>query len=227
MPAIRATGPTPTTVLVLAKEPRPGRVKTRLCPPCSPIQAADLAAAALADTLAAACACSADRVVLALDGEVGPWCPPGVAVVDQVAGPFARRLDAAWAEVDGPTVQIGMDTPQVTAGILDTALGTVTSGDDADALLGPALDGGWWLLGLRRSGAGLGLFDGVPMSTPETGSAQRSRLEELGYSVREAPALRDVDEIGDATEVARAAPDTRFARAVAALQTGPLGQVGV
>jgi uncharacterized protein len=91
-------------LIVLAKEPVPGRVKTRLCPPCSPAEAASLAAAALADTLAAATASGADRVVLALDGRVGPWCPPGVHVVTQGTGGLDRRLATAWSAVPGPAV---------------------------------------------------------------------------------------------------------------------------
>src|ERR1700753_3823247 len=62
-------------VLVMAKEPIPGRGKPRLSPPCTPQEAAALAAAALADVLAAATTCGADRVVLALDGRPGAWCP--------------------------------------------------------------------------------------------------------------------------------------------------------
>ncbi|MEO7428840.1 MAG: DUF2064 domain-containing protein, partial [Acidimicrobiales bacterium] len=102
-------------LVVLAKEPLPGRVKTRLSPPCSPDEAAGLAAAALADTLGAALATSADRVILALDGAPGPWCPPGVVIVPQGNGDLAARLETAWSATTGPTLQIGMDTPQVGA----------------------------------------------------------------------------------------------------------------
>ena len=87
---------------MIAKEPVPGRVKTRLCPPCSPVEAAALAEAALADTLSAAVAAGADRVLVALDGRPGPWRPPGVVVVDQGAGELAARLTAAWAHAAGP-----------------------------------------------------------------------------------------------------------------------------
>ncbi|GAB2471058.1 hypothetical protein GCM10027162_78090 [Streptomyces incanus] len=70
-----------TTLLVIAKEPRPGRVKTRLTPPFTPGQAAELAEAALADTLHAVAATPAARRVLVLDGAPGPWLPPGFDVV--------------------------------------------------------------------------------------------------------------------------------------------------
>ena len=91
----------------------PGRVKTRLCPPCRPEEAAEIAAAALADTLDAVPGCSAERRVLALDGEPGRWLPAGFEVIRSSGDGLAERLGAAWAEVDGPCVQIGMDTPQV------------------------------------------------------------------------------------------------------------------
>src|SRR5690606_16843936 len=72
-----------TTLLVIAKAPVPGRVKTRLTPPFSPVEAAALAEAALCDTLDVVCATPAARRVLALEGEPGPWLPPGMEVVRQ------------------------------------------------------------------------------------------------------------------------------------------------
>ncbi|NEA82606.1 glycosyltransferase, partial [Actinospica acidiphila] len=74
------------TLLVIAKEPRPGRVKTRLTPPFTPEEAAALAEAALADTLDAVARTPARRRVLVLDGSPGPWLPAGVEVVPQCAG---------------------------------------------------------------------------------------------------------------------------------------------
>ena len=104
-------------LLVMAKAPVAGRVKTRLCPPLTPLQAAAVAEAALADTLAAVAGCGASRKVVALAGEPGPWLPPGFEVVAQRGVGLASRLVHAWADVGGPGVQIGMDTPQVTATI--------------------------------------------------------------------------------------------------------------
>src|SRR5438105_3192912 len=83
-------------VLVLAKAPEPGRVKTRLCPPLSPAQAADVATAALADTLDAVVACGAERRILALDGRPGPWLPAGFEVIEQRGAGLAERLANAW-----------------------------------------------------------------------------------------------------------------------------------
>jgi uncharacterized protein len=200
-------------LIVLAKQPLPGRVKTRLCPPCTPVEAAALAAAALADTLDAALASAAGRVVLALDGRPGPWCPRGVEVVGQGSGPLDRRLTTAWAAAaTGPAVLIGMDTPQVTAAGLDAALDALA---DHDAALGPAADGGWWAVGLRTPHPRA--FAGVPMSRADTGARQHARLTALGLRTAPLPVRTDVDTWDDAVAVARAAPGGRFAAAVDAV----------
>ncbi|WP_116951802.1 TIGR04282 family arsenosugar biosynthesis glycosyltransferase [Jiangella endophytica] len=207
-----------THVLVVAKEPVPGRVKTRLCPPLSPAQAASVAAAALADTLEAVARCGADRRILALAGRPGPWLPAGFEVVPQVRGPLGLRLAAAWSHAGGPGVQIGMDTPQVTPSMLDAALGLVAGGDSRTAVLGPAEDGGWWALGLRRWRRGV--FHGVPMSTAQTAARQRDRLRALGLAVTDLPVLRDVDTADDAVAVAAAVPSSRTADVVRSVLTG-------
>ncbi|MFW6695140.1 TIGR04282 family arsenosugar biosynthesis glycosyltransferase [Streptomyces sp. MAR4 CNX-425] len=196
------------TLLVIAKEPRPGRVKTRLTPAYAPAEAAQLAEAALADTLAVVRDLPARRRVLALDGSPGDWLPPGFDVVPQAAGGLDERLAAAFGGCTGPTLLVGMDTPQLTAELLAPALA-----DDAwsacDAYLGPALDGGFWALGLARPDPEL--LRGVPMSTARTGAAQHRRLLGAGLRVRELPPLRDVDTPADVPLVADAAPHGRFA----------------
>ncbi|GAA4018030.1 MULTISPECIES: DUF2064 domain-containing protein [Streptomyces] len=195
------------TLLVIAKEPRPGRVKTRLTPPFTPRQAATLAEAALADTLDTVARTPARRRVLVLEGEPGPWLPPGFEVVRQCAGGLDERLAAAFAGCDGPALLIGMDTPQVTPELLTVDFA------DCDAYFGPAEDGGFWALGLAAPDPAL--LSGVPMSTPSTGAVQRARL--AGMRVRDLPSLRDVDTAGDAEAVARTAPGGRFAAELARL----------
>ncbi|GHE95409.1 DUF2064 domain-containing protein [Streptomyces griseoluteus] len=198
-----------TTLLVIAKEPRPGRVKTRLTPPFTPVQAAALAEAALTDTLRAVAAAPARRRVLVLDGRPGPWLPAGFEVVPQCGGGLDERLADAFARCTGPTLLVGMDTPQITSDLLTLDF------TDCDARFGPAEDGGFWALGLARPEPGL--LRGVPMSVPETGSVQRERLAAAGLRVRELPRLRDVDTAADARAVAALAPDTAFAARLAAL----------
>ncbi len=103
-----------------------------------------------------------------------------------------------------------MDTPQLTAELLDKAM-TVLLGSSADAVIGPADDGGYWAVGLRRPNAAA--FIGVPMSQPWTYLAQRERFDRLGLRVETLPWLRDVDDASDARWVADLAPSTAFAAA--------------
>lgn len=203
-----------THLLVLAKAPVPGRSKTRLTPPLTTVEAAAVAEAALADTLAAVAACGADRLVLALDGEPGPWLPEGFTIVPQVDGTLNERLAAAWAQMDGPGLQIGMDTPQVTSELLDECLAVVADGE-CDAALGLAEDGGWWALGLTRPHPEA--FRDVPMSRSDTGLLQRKQLEALGLAMADLPVLRDLDDAEDARAIAAIVPRTRTARQVHAL----------
>ncbi|MGX9882482.1 TIGR04282 family arsenosugar biosynthesis glycosyltransferase [Streptomyces sp. NPDC002276] len=201
-----------TTLLVIAKEPRPGRVKTRLTPPFTPEEAAALAEASLADTLHALLATPARRRVLVLDGAPGPWLPAGFDVVPQCGGGLDERLAAAFAGCAGPALLIGMDTPQVTPALLTVDFA------GCDAYFGPAEDGGFWALGLADPDPAL--LRGVPMSTPTTGAVQRARLTAAGLRVRDLPPLRDVDTAYDAELVAAEAPLGRFARELARLRTG-------
>lgn len=205
-------------VLVLAKAPVPGRVKTRLCPPLTHEQAARVAGAALADTLEAVSRCGAGRRLLALDGEPGDWVPAGFEVFAQVGATFNDRLQHAWQFAGGPGLQIGMDTPQVTPDLLDECL-DLLHGPGTDAVLGHAEDGGWWIIGARRPQPGM--FEGVPMSAPNTGVEQARRLAALCWRVKQAPVLRDVDTVADLIAVRDVAPGSRFAAAVdACMSTG-------
>ncbi|MFF4588214.1 DUF2064 domain-containing protein [Streptomyces sp. NPDC001388] len=198
-----------TTLLVIAKEPLPGRVKTRLTPPFTPREAAALAEAALADTLRTVAAAPASRRVLVLDGAPGPWLPPGFEVVRQGAGGLDERLADAFARCSGPTLLIGMDTPQVTPDLLTVDF------TSCDACFGPAEDGGFWALGLAEPAPAL--LRGVPMSVPVTGAVQRERLVAAGLRVRDLPRLRDVDTAADAHAVAALAPAGLFAGRLARL----------
>jgi rSAM/selenodomain-associated transferase 1 len=200
-------------LIVIAKAPVPGRVKTRLTPPCTPVQAAALACAALQDTLdAAARTARAGRRVIVLDGEPGAWVPAGFEVIAQRGDGLGERLAAAFEDVGEAAFLVGMDTPQVTPALLDAGLAGVVDGDSA---FGAALDGGYWAIGLRAPDAAV--FDAVPMSSSRTGAVQRARLAILGLRPAILPPLRDVDTIEDALAVAAQAPDTRFATELAVI----------
>jgi rSAM/selenodomain-associated transferase 1 len=203
-----------TAIIVIAKEPIPGRAKTRLCPPCTPAEAATIAAAALADTLTTVRSTPATARVLALDGRPGTWIPDGYVVVPQLGSGLDERIANAFAAVTGPAVLVGMDTPQLRpALILDAVRALHAPG--VGAVLGPACDGGWWTIGLQR--ADPHVFVGVPMSTGHTCDDQRARLASLALHTLMLPTLRDVDTYDDAVAVAAEIPTSRFARALAEL----------
>ncbi|MBD8869824.1 DUF2064 domain-containing protein [Nocardioides sp. MJB4] len=188
--------------------------------------AAGLAAAALLDTLAACRrAFGADRCRLALAGDLTEGVRAdelraalaGWTVVPQRGEDFAARLveahESAARDLPGPVVQIGMDTPQVTERML---LDAAEALEEHDGVLGPAEDGGWWVLGLRDPAQAAAIRD-VPMSTRETGAATRTALERAGLRVAGTATLRDVDTLEDARLVAQEAPDGAFAAAWAEL----------
>jgi rSAM/selenodomain-associated transferase 1 len=195
-------------LVVMAKAPVPGRAKTRLCPPLDPAQAATIAEAALADTLQAVAWTPGGRRIVALDGAPGAWLPAGFEVVAQRGASLGERLANIVADVDEPLLLVGMDTPQLTRALLCEALDRLAE-PQTDAVLGPTDDGGYWTIGLATPDRRV--FDGVPMSSPDTAVRQRARLHDLGIRTTALPALRDVDTFEDAVAVAALAPWTRFA----------------
>jgi len=203
------------TVIVIAKRPVPGRVKTRLVPPLTHGRAADLAAAALHDTLDAVDRTAARHRVLAFAGSAVGWLRPGWRHAKQPEGGLDARLVAAFGAARGPAVLVGMDTPQ-----LQPAHVEAFDPRRFDACLGPAPDGGYWAIGFADPSHARAAISGVPMSTEHTGAVQLRRLASLGLRVQLLEPLTDVDTIDAAAAVARAAPNTRFARALASVPAG-------
>ncbi len=222
-------------VLVVAKAPVSGQVKTRLGAVIGMQQAAEIAAAALIDTLTACTeGFGPDRCHLALTGDLGAAVHGNLiadllrdwSVVPQRGATFADRLAQAHADVaavtPGPVLQIGMDTPQVTPALLrdaEAALGEPGAASCNEGVLGPTLDGGWWLLGLRDPRAAR-LLRGVVMSAPATFDDTRHALESTGLRIGTTTVLRDVDTVDDAVEVAADKPGGRFGTAWHTLNLG-------
>jgi glycosyltransferase A (GT-A) superfamily protein (DUF2064 family) len=144
-------------------------------------------------------------------------------VVPQRGSGLDERLAAAFADLGGPTLLVGMDTPQVTSAQLAVAAARLLT-PGIGAVLGAAEDGGFWLVGLRAPDPDA--FLGVPMSTGHSGADQLARLRERGLTVGHLPPQRDVDAWEDALAVAAAAPDTRFAR-VTAMALADIARAGV
>jgi glycosyltransferase A (GT-A) superfamily protein (DUF2064 family) len=207
------------TLLVVAKAPEPGRAKTRLAATVGARVAADIAAAALLDTLDAVAAAPVAARVVALTGDLD--AAAGAAeirrrlhsftVIPQRGDGFADRLANAHADAaDGhPVLQIGMDTPQVTSELLTDCARRLL---DTPAVLGLADDGGWWVLGVGAPTMTECLRT-VPMSQPDTGELTLQALRDNGIDVTPVQRLADIDVVDDVAAVRDACgPASRFAR---------------
>jgi hypothetical protein len=222
---------TKTAVLLVAKAPVPGLVKTRLGAVLGDNVAASLAAAALMDTLEL---CEAvyphrDARHVALAGDLCA-AAMGVDIAERLGGwtvhpqrgdGFADRLASAHTDVLAvagvPVVQLGMDTPHLLPAELAEVAARVGTGNDA--VLGRAEDGGWWVLAVTQPQFAEALR-GVEMSTATTYFDTLSALRAAGARVADATVLRDVDTVQDADAAARTAPHTRFARRWIGLSAG-------
>lgn len=184
---------------VFARPPVEGEVKTRLSPALPPALARDLYAAMLDDTLAAAAAARCDErfVFWAADPARAPVAlPPGTSERRQAEGDLGARLAAAFGLLlDAPgheAVIVGADCPDLRAGYLDQAFAALAA---ADLALGPAADGGYGLIGLRRPAPAL--FEGIAWSTPEVLEQTLARAAGAKLEVATLPALDDIDTPAD------------------------------
>ncbi|MEZ4363071.1 MAG: TIGR04283 family arsenosugar biosynthesis glycosyltransferase [Kofleriaceae bacterium] len=183
---------------VVAKAPRAGEVKTRLAAALGATEAAALARAFLLDTCAAARALPWADVEVALSGEVEPALAEELAVelTAQGGGDLGARLErvlrAALARAP-VALAIGADSPGLPPRLLDDAHRALADG--ADAVLGPADDGGFYALGLRRCPPGL--LAELPWSQPDTFTRTHQRLVERGLRVAVLEPWFDVDHPAD------------------------------
>ena len=191
-------------IVVFAKAPQPGQVKTRLIPALGAEGAAALARRMLIHTLGEARQAGLGGVELCVSpAPVSPvWqavipaaLADGVQWQDQGEGDLGARLSRAAARLSAEAqamLFIGSDCPALCADILRQAAAAL---DTHDALLIPSTDGGYVLLGLRRGDESL--FNDIAWSTAQVAETTRARLLALGWRWAELPALRDVDEPAD------------------------------
>jgi uncharacterized protein len=209
----------PVTLLVVAKAPEPGLAKTRLAATVGDRVAANIAAAALLDTLDAVAAAPVAARVVALTGDLDAAAGAAeirrrleaFSVIAQRGDDFADRLANAHADSSGgrPVLQIGMDTPQVTPELLTDCARRLLS---SPAILGFADDGGWWVLGVAAPTMAECLRT-VPMSQPDTGELTLKALHDNGIDVALVQRLADIDVFNDVAAVRDACgPGSRFAR---------------
>lgn len=198
-------------IIVFAKAPRPGGVKTRLCPPLSPESAALLHARMVRHTLATACAAAPGRVELhcspMTDDPFFIECAHahGIGLRAQAGGDIGRRMAHAMRDASRmqPLLLIGTDCPARSADELRIALRALHEGDDA--VLGPVDDGGYSLIGLARFEPAI--FEGIEWSTARVGMQTRARFAQLGLRWRTLPPSWDVDLPADLQRLRGAHPD--------------------
>jgi rSAM/selenodomain-associated transferase 1 len=191
------------TVLVVAKAPAPGRSKTRLVPPLTPRQAADLARALLLDTLESCRRQGHPASVLTppdqaaairrLVGAAPVLAQEGRGLADAVRLAMARHLAA------GPVAIVSSDIPGLPPRALDAAFGALADG--ADLVLGPSHDGGYWLIAMRAFHESP--FTAIPWSTPACAAVTAQRAEAAGLRVARLELWRDLDTSVDLAALAR------------------------
>ena len=190
------------TLIVFVKAPTPGKVKTRLSPPLSPDQAANLYAAFVKDTLQTANKVSEARVEIAYDpGDtvaelnwIDPPTPPPF-FLQQGADLGARLTHAftlAFENGSRKIIVIGSDTPHLDLSILESAFVIL---DQKEAVLGPAEDGGYYLIGLRQPNAFL--FNNVPWSSDRVFLETLGRIQRSGLSFGLITPQSDIDTVAD------------------------------
>lgn len=198
------------TIVIIAKECLPGKVKTRLHPDVTYQQAAELATASLTDTISLVQKLPTTRRILAWQGnpKAVPKEATGFEILPQVEGTLDHKLAAIFNTIKEPLLLIGMDTPQLTLQYFDQIYGAPES--PKEAWIGLAEDGGFWALAMTKPNGDL--IKGVPMSQTSTGQNQLQRLQEARLTIGFLPKVNDIDTIEDARQVAVLAPQTRFAQ---------------
>ncbi len=189
----------PVGVVVMAKEPRPSQVKTRLCPPLTQEEAASLYAAMLADRCEQVRGLEAVIPAIAFaNGESDPLpCAHGFERVEQPAGGLGTGLRAAaehYLSQDIPVVLVDSDSPTLPRERLQQAVDAVRDAA-CDVVIGPAEDGGYYLIGLSKPG--YEVFEGIPWSTAAVTSATLARAAEQSLAVHQLQPWWDVDDGAD------------------------------
>lgn len=200
-----------TPLIVFAKAPRPGAVKSRLIPALGPAGAARLHERLVERTLATAAAAGVGPLELCGDPASDPFLAAraaahGATLTGQGPGDLGARMHRALqrALAGAPAaILIGGDCPALTPEYLRQASGSLASGDDA--VIGPAADGGYVLIGLRRVHSSL--FERIRWGGPDVLEDTRARFGALGWRCRELDTLWDIDRPEDLERLRNGIPD--------------------
>lgn len=198
----RSLPPATSAIIVFAKAPVAGQVKTRLCPPLTPDEAASLHGSLVLDILERCQSLKGyDRILAGTPSPHHPfframearfkipvWDQQGEDLGARMAGVFKQALGAPYRSA----VVIGTDIPGIHGPLLTSALKGL---QDHDVVLGPTVDGGYYLIGLRSPVPEL--FENMPWSTDQVYERTKQRVQELGLSLKVLPTLRDFDTVED------------------------------
>lgn len=197
---------------IFAKEPVAGRVKTRLCPPLSAAEAADLYRSCLEETVATMGGAGFDPVLF-FDGEAAYFrhAFPGFRLLPQGEGDLGARMERALRTLlaggSETAALIGSDTPDLPLALVEEAFAVLRQ---ADVVVAPARDGGYVLVGERRHVPEL--FCDIPWSTSGVLAATRRRAADLGVDFREVSTWEDVDDLPSLRRLAERSPGCRTAQ---------------
>ncbi|HZP38067.1 MAG TPA: TIGR04282 family arsenosugar biosynthesis glycosyltransferase [Methylomirabilota bacterium] len=197
----------PVGLAVMAKAPRPGAVKTRLCPPLRPPEAAELARCFLLDAVDRVRAVAGARPVIGYSPPEArsefEQIAPGFALLAQEGPDLGARQSRLLAEVlalgHAAALVMGTDVPTLPCECLDEAVSLVMA-PDVDLVLGPTEDGGYYLVGLRTPCPAL--FENMPWSTSTVLTRTLERAQRLGLRAACLPAWFDVDTTADLERLA-------------------------
>jgi rSAM/selenodomain-associated transferase 1 len=186
-----------TRVVVFGREPVVGKVKRRLARGLGADAAARIYAAVLDHTLNSVAGCGVPCFLSLAEKPSERWkIPDGFSLEIQVSGELGDRMaatfDQRFREGTRRVVLLGSDCPWVTAAHIHAAIAALK---DSEVVIGPATDGGYWLVAQRAPG--FDLFSGVPWSSPGTLDRTRNRLAAIGATWTEIEELRDIDTASD------------------------------
>lgn len=201
-----------TALGIFAKQPVAGRVKTRLCPPLSAEEAAELYRCSLEETVAAISGTGFEPVLFFDgDGNYFKQAFSGVRLVPQGEGNLGARLERALKFLLDESCEaasvIGTDTPDLPVSLLVEAFAALRQ---ADAVVAPARDGGYVLIGERRHIPEL--FRDIPWSTGQVLTATRRRAAEAAVDLREVGGWEDVDDIESLRRLLERSPTSTTAQ---------------
>lgn len=196
------------TLILFAKAPEPGKVKTRLMPHCTASQAASVAVWLLDETLNLVCGTWQGRVVVSIAGDTSNeqllviTYKHGVEIVQQPEGDLGQRMQASIEQFGYPSAVMGCDAPHCLPATLSQAQNLLQQGQ---SVIAPSEDGGYYLIGLTQEMDNL--FESIPWGTNQVYALTQQAAYKHGYQFAELKVLRDIDRWDDLCDLVKQKPE--------------------